>query len=178
MNSVAGLITSPSQWIIFCLTTSMFYFNYTQLWLPSASSNLLDYGLSVHLQFHSVGTVKWIFEFTWYRYPSGPPYLLSHGLKIDMIRTFKGISRSSSTDNHSLHVPMIMASNQIFNVPYWWPPRASLSSVNLILQVYLQTGSITTSKCIIKLTWSPCSVPTVIAQTLPPTSPDILHSIG
>ena len=117
---------------------------------PSTSPISLDHSLEVHVQTGSVIASKCISEFTQSQHLSTTPILLNHGLKAHQWAT------------------SIPISNCIIKFARWWRQSASLSSIDLglqvhllcphdlSLQVHLETRSITASLCIINHDWSQC----------------------
>jgi len=97
---------------------------HAQLRLPSASQSALDLGLQLHLQTRSITTSKSVSEFTGWQ---------------PLIESLCPLELSVSKC-----IPKFTWSRS---------PSASLSSLDLSLQVHLQTLSITASKYILKTRW-------------------------
>jgi len=147
---------------------------------PSVSTHSLDFGLEVLLQTHSITASKCITNLARSRRPSASPNSLDYGLKVYLqTRSITACMFTwSRPPSAYLQTHSIMASKCISNLAEPWPPavspnsldyglhkrisklaqsrsrRASLSSLNHSLQVYLQIRSIAASKCISKVTRS------------------------
>jgi hypothetical protein len=124
-------------------------------WLQSAYPNWLDHGLPVYLQTRWITAFKCISEFTQFRSPSVSPNSLDHGLPVHLqtrsITAFKCISEFTQSGSPSAsQTRSITASQYISILDRSQPPSVSLSSLDLNLQVHLQTGSIEASKYIVK----------------------------
>jgi len=91
---------------------------------PSVSPDLLDYGLQVHLQTHSITASKCISRLARLRH--------------------------SSLHDHSIHVHLKTHSFMAWKFAPLWPPSASPISLDHGHQVYPQTYLITACKCISK----------------------------
>jgi len=119
-----------------------------------------DLGLQVHLQTRSITACK--FTRSWP--PSASPNSLDYSLQVSTIMVSKwhnsklAHSRPRSVSpnwlDYGLQVRTSMASKCIFKLAPSRPPSASLSSLDLSLQVHIQTRSITASKCITEFTRS------------------------
>ena len=94
-----------------------------------------------YLQSRSITAAKWISEFTRSWSPSACPNSLDYRLPVDVWVT------QTPPPSSSLSY-MILVSKCILKVFGTQPPNASLSSLNVSLQVHLQTGSIMASRSI------------------------------
>ena len=121
-------------WIQFqhpaCLlsTASKYSSNLALLWLPSASSKLLDHGLQVHL---------WV---TWLWPPNAFPNSHDQGLQVHLWVTWsRSPSASLSSIDHGLPVHLQIHSITALKFISGWHDWG--------LQMHFQTRSITASKC-------------------------------
>jgi len=162
MNRVSAAVAPPSQSTASRSTTSKYSSNLDRSWPPSAFPKSLDHGLQVHLwvpldpglkvnfqtrsitaskciselynlQIRSITTSKCISKFTLSQPPNASPNPLHHGLQVHLWVTRS--QRPNASPN-----PLDLS----LQVHLW-------VQLDLVLQMHLQTRSISASKCISEL---------------------------
>jgi len=145
MNRISAPVAPPSQTTTSRLIASMYSSHLTRSWPSSGSPNSLNYGLQVHLRFHTISDSKSISKLAQSRPTSASLIWLDLSLQVHLqtcvISASECISeflRSSSSGAQRLAPQHQLQPVQI-ELARSWPPSAFLSSIDPALQERLQT---------------------------------------